>query len=751
MGLKINHNISNLNTVRNLEKTTKSLEISNERMASGVSASAPVDGGAILSLTEQLRTNIAGFNQATQNTEAASSLIQVSERSLVEVSEQIRHLRALAVQAADEATQTVHSRDAIQNEVNKALETIDYIASNTTFGSKRLFDGSSAMQASAQGEGFTFVEGSALTEHELDKPHRIVMLQSATRNTTLGDIAFSNVLDHSERIVISEQNQQATYTVNPKKSTEENLADLQKAIHEAGVDVTVSLEGGSLRATHNQHGSQHVFRVQSQTPGLLTGGDDQNTEARIRRDIEEGILERNKTAEFLEDAAFLGLDIAAGAGLATIVIKNTPAYKGIKEDLLNASKEGLNTFKQSVLQQLELLNEFDFIVPSKFDLQPQSIIRLNQKQIMDFAISRANLKEGLNSIKLGDLAEKLIGQLNPEETISSEKQSVAGKAQQLLDTVSDEIAERLVPEILEGIRFLLGSETTQELVVPLRKGIPALLRSTLNNVGLSEFSQDLPQTTSNEGILEFVQSKFPEFIDNLPVRTKMENVVGALNPLKPDGGITPEDFVISAGGKESAFANNGRDVIGYFDEEPAIGNGRVFSGTNKFSGIYLRYDGLLDPGDKSEGAIVIKNPGLSFQVGNQANHQALFGLPSVNTFQLARDVKNGSAYSSLADIDFSTSRGASDAISLLDSANEEVTILRGMLGTFGASLDANVDALRQLTTGTALAENQISGTSFPEESMNWIQNQLQMDYQQAALIHGNISPHNVLSLVKAAY
>ncbi len=749
MGLKINHNISNLNTVRNIEKTSKNLEISNDRLASGVSASAAVDGGAVLSLSEQLRSNIASFNQATQNTEAAHSLIQVAEQSLVKLSEKIRHLRALAVKASDEATQTAQSRDLIQSEVDNILETIDDIASHASFGSKRLFDGSSSMEASTQGEGFTFVKGAALTDHELDKPHRVVMLQSATRNTTLGDIAFSDVLDHPEKIIISEQNQHAVYTVNPEKSAEENLADLQKTIRQAGVDVSVSLEGGALRTTHNQYGSQHVFRVQSQTAGLLTGGDDQNTENRIRRDIEDGVLERDKTAEFLEDAAFIGLDVAAGAGLATIIIKNTPAYKGIKEDLINASKEGLNTFKQSVLQQLELLNEFDFIVPSKFDLQPQSIIRLNQKQIMDFAISRANRKEGLSSINLGDLAEKLIGQLNTEEVISSQQQSASGKAQQLLNKLSNELADRLVPEILEGIRLLLGSENTQELTVPVRKGIPALLGSTLSNVGLSEFSQELPQTTSDADVLAFVQSRFPEFIDDLPVRAKIENVIGALNPLQADGGLTPEDYITSADATESGFVNNGRDIIGFFDEEPAIGDGQIFTGTNKFAGIFIRYDGLLEPGDKSEGAIVINNPGLSFQVGNQANHQALFGLPSINSFQLARDVKNGSAYTSLADIDFSTSQGASDAIALLNKANEEVTVLRGMLGTFGASLDSNVEALQQLTAGTALAENQISGTSYAEETINWVQNQLQMDYQQAALIHGNISPNNVLSLVKA--
>ncbi|MBF0277801.1 MAG: hypothetical protein HQM13_08425 [SAR324 cluster bacterium] len=749
MSLKINHNVNHLNTTRNLAKTARQLEVTSERLASGVAASASVDGGAVLSLTERLRAEIAGLNQASQNTEAANSMIQVAEQSLVEVSTQIQNLRSLAVQAADPASQSDWSRDVIQKEVDNVLETIDRIAGQSSFGSKRLFDGSSQMEAVMEGEGFNFISGVALTDHELNKPLRVIVQQSATQNTTLGEIDFSEVLDREETMIISEGSQKAVYTVNPEFSEEENLTGLRNAVRNAGVNVDISLEGGALRTTHNQNGSAHVFRVQSETSGLLSGGDDQNTEARIRRDVEEGVLERDKTVEFLKDAASIGFDVATGAGLLTIVIKNTPAFKGLQEDLINASKEGFSQFKNSVLQQLELLNEFEFIVPSKFALQPQSVIRLNQKQIVDYAIAQSNRREGLNSLALGDLAEKLLNQLDADKVVGSQSQSGMEKAEKLLHELGTRMGEGFSLEVMDGIKFLVGKDDALNLSAMVQKGIPALFQSTMVNVGLPLLSEDLSPTASNQEVLSFLQKTIPDFVENLPVRDRVENMIGILNPLEADGGLTLDDFKISAASSTSAFINNGRDTIGYFDEELAVGSGRIFSGTRKLAGIQMRYDGVLEPGDKAEGALIIQHPGLSFQVGSNADHQALFGLPNISTFQLARGINNSSAYTSLADIDFSTAEGASDAIGLLDAANEEIASLRGTLGIFGSALESNTTALQGLVQDSSDAENQIAGADYAEESLKWLQTQLQTDYQNVAAVHGNLSSENVLRLVKS--
>ena len=581
----------------------------------------------------------------------------------------------------------------------------------------------------------------------MNTPHNITIQQSATRNTTLGDIAFSDVLDRPETIIISENTQSANYTVNRDHSLEENLAGLRKAVREAGVDVDVTLENGALRITHNQNGSAHVFRVQSETPGLLKGGDDVNTEARIRRDVEEGVLERDKTIEFLKDVGAIGLDVATGSSLLSIIIKNTPAYKGLQEDLINASKKNLNAFKNNVLQQLELLNEFDFIVPSKFALQPQSVIRLNQTQIVDYAIAQVNRKEGINSLALGDLAEKFIGQLEVDAVIGTQQQSALGKVEKLLKELGNRMAENFTLELLDGIKFLVGTEDAQTLTI-IKKGIPELFQTTFVNVGLAQMSEELAPTASNQEVLAFLQEKYPAFIDNLPLREQVENMVGILNPLQPNGGVSLDDFKVSSQSSESGFVNNGRDTIGYFDDELAVGTGRLFSGTRKFTGVHMRYDGLLEPGDKAEGALIIKNPGLSFQVGNHADHQALFGLPNISTFQLARGVSNGSAYTSLADIDFSTADGASDAMALLNVANEEIAILRGTLGTFGSALESNVTSLQGLAHDTTAAEIQIAGADYPEESLKWMQTQLQQDYQSVAAAHGNLSSENVLRLIR---
>ncbi len=751
MSLKINHNVHQQQAVRHVQETSQALSINNDRLSSGVAADAAVDGGAVVSLTERLRADIAGFDQALQNTEAANSMIQVAEQTLVEVNSRIQRIRALAVKASDQAVQDDRSREAIQHEVEASLTAIDRIARDATFGSKRLFDGSSAMKAFMEGEGFNFVEGVALSDLKLNTPTQLTMQQPATRNTSLGAISFSDVLDHQEKIIISEGNQQAIYVVNPDKGEDENLKGLQDTVRNAGVDVAVTLDGGALRVTHNQFGSRHIFRVQSQTPGLLAGGDDENTQARIRQDVEEGSLERDRNTEFLQDAAEIGIDAATGTSLPLLIVKNLPFVKGVRDDLLDAAEQGLDQFRKTALQNLRLLTDFNFITPSKFALQPQAIIRLNQSEIVDFSISNANLAEDINTLSLGDMAEKLINQMDANAVIGADDDRTArDKVELVLRELGTEMGNRLATQVNRSLKILVGKEQVESLTTAIRKGIPQLLTSSFITSGLREVGQDLPVNATNAEALDYVMERFPDFIDDFPIRDRLEDVIGILNPALENGGVPLDDFVVSSDTPDSHFVNNGRDVIGFFENELGVGDGRFITGTRKFQGVVIRFDGDLEPGDKIDGSITVTDPGLRFHVGNLEDQQALFGLPNIDTTQLARDIKNGSSYSSLADLDFSSARGASDAIPLLDAANQQITQLRGFLGSFGAALRSNATSLRGQVEGTMKGERQIAGTDYAAEVTSQVKNQIRLDQQGAVIAHSNLMPENILRLLQTA-
>jgi len=154
MGLRINSNIEAMNSYRNLNNTQGALAKSLERLSSGLRINRAADDAAGLSISENLRAQVNGFQQASRNAQDGISLIQTAEGALGETTSLLQRVRELAVQSANSGANDQASRDAIGREVIQTLAEIDRIASATVYGSKNLLDGSNTA-------GFTFHVGSS--------------------------------------------------------------------------------------------------------------------------------------------------------------------------------------------------------------------------------------------------------------------------------------------------------------------------------------------------------------------------------------------------------------------------------------------------------------------------------------------------------------------------------------------------------------------------------------------------------------
>ena len=152
MGLRINNNIEAMNSYRNLNLTSNRLSKSLEKLSSGLRINRAADDAAGLSISEGLRSQVAGFKVASRNAQDGVSLIQTAEGALSETTNLLQRVRDLAVQAANSGANDQASRDAIGREVTQALQEIDRIASATVYGSKTLLDGT-------QSGGMTFHVG----------------------------------------------------------------------------------------------------------------------------------------------------------------------------------------------------------------------------------------------------------------------------------------------------------------------------------------------------------------------------------------------------------------------------------------------------------------------------------------------------------------------------------------------------------------------------------------------------------------
>ncbi len=144
MGLRINTNVSSLNSQRNLFGTKLRLDKSLERLSSGYRINRAGDDAAGLAISENLRAQVRGLKQASRNAQDGISLVQVAEGGLNEVSSILIRLRELAVQAASDTIGPVE-RQFLNVEYDQLISEVDRIADSTEFNGTALLSGTGAI------------------------------------------------------------------------------------------------------------------------------------------------------------------------------------------------------------------------------------------------------------------------------------------------------------------------------------------------------------------------------------------------------------------------------------------------------------------------------------------------------------------------------------------------------------------------------------------------------------------------------
>ena len=138
--MQINHNISALIATGHLKTTNKALDRSIERLSSGYRINHAADDAAGMAISQKMKTQIAGLEQASRNASDGISVIQTAEGALNEVQAILQRARELSVQAAND-TNTAEDREAIQEEIDQLKKEIDRISTDTEFNTKSLLDG----------------------------------------------------------------------------------------------------------------------------------------------------------------------------------------------------------------------------------------------------------------------------------------------------------------------------------------------------------------------------------------------------------------------------------------------------------------------------------------------------------------------------------------------------------------------------------------------------------------------------------
>ncbi|PAU65651.1 flagellin [Pseudomonas sp. PIC25] len=155
MALTVNTNVASLNTQRNLNTSSKALDVSLQRLSTGSRINSAKDDAAGLQIANRLTSQVNGLNIAVKNSNDGISMAQTAEGALQQSTSILQRMRDLALQSAN-GSNSSEERKALNSEVTELKKELDRIANTTSFGGKKLLDGTFGTT--------TFQVGSAANE-----------------------------------------------------------------------------------------------------------------------------------------------------------------------------------------------------------------------------------------------------------------------------------------------------------------------------------------------------------------------------------------------------------------------------------------------------------------------------------------------------------------------------------------------------------------------------------------------------------
>ena len=238
----VQHNMSAMNANRMLSGVASAQSKSTEKLSSGYRINRAADDAAGLSISEKMRSQIRGLNQASTNAQDGISLIQTAEGALNEQHSILQRMRELAVQAAN-GTETNDDREAVQNEIEQLQSELTRISDTTEFNTMKLLDGSqsgSKVQVSVSKSAATGattknaevqqVNTSANVVSELTKGSSVtysVTVLDKNNNTSTASVTITN---NNQKLTDQDGNELGSAATADKATDAETAAAIAKAL-----------------------------------------------------------------------------------------------------------------------------------------------------------------------------------------------------------------------------------------------------------------------------------------------------------------------------------------------------------------------------------------------------------------------------------------------------------------------------------------------------------------------------------------
>ncbi len=374
----VQHNLSAMNANRMLGITTGSLAKSTEKLSSGYRVNRAADDAAGLAISEKMRKQIRGLDQASANAEDGISAVQTAEGALTEVHDMLQRMNELAVKAAN-GTMSTDDRQTVQDEVEQLLTEIDRVAETTKFNELYMLKGDtsdktvklSAKDAGLEGKLVTGANSATFTINTL-KLGDSVSIGGTTY--TIGDATAKNVADSVAALTMATGSQ---VTLNGVQYTIVDTADEEDEAKNLITKDSIEkrINGGKLTSVKFNGKTYNVITDKVGGAGGAADGVDDN---------ESSIITADKAYEYMAKELSLANNVGANQKQISIdvtdnkqLIKGKDAVQFVFDRAEAVTKEDLN-FSLHVGADADMTNKISVKVAS-LDTTGLGIYGLNVK------------------------------------------------------------------------------------------------------------------------------------------------------------------------------------------------------------------------------------------------------------------------------------------------------------------------------------------------------------------------------------
>lgn len=267
----VQHNMASANTNRQLGITNSSLAKSTEKLSSGYRINRAGDDAAGLTISEKMRGQIRGLDQASSNAQDGISLIQTAEGALTETQSILQRMRELTVQSSND-TNVSADRNAISEELTALTDEVTRIANETEFNTMKLLNGSFAdknLQVGANtGQNISFsidnMRASALGIDHVAS--RVGTYGSATSQIAVVQSALNKV--STQRSALGALQNRLEHTIANADNSAENLQSAESSIRD--VDMADEMVTYSKDSILQQAAQSMLAQANQSTQGVLS-------------------------------------------------------------------------------------------------------------------------------------------------------------------------------------------------------------------------------------------------------------------------------------------------------------------------------------------------------------------------------------------------------------------------------------------------------------------------------------------------